>query len=115
MMTVQDLGISVPQVEEKVKEPSKAIYNRKVLANVPSHMKSTYSEAVGCDIYSAGGIMGFKTSSKDGVVFAGYDSPQEAFNVIRQMAKLEIYGNWNIVQVIETGKYLVVPAMNYKK
>lgn len=115
MLTVEDLGISVPEVKEKVKEPSRAIYNRKVLANVPSHMKSTYSEAVGCDIYSAGGIMGFKTSSKDGVVFAGYDSPQEAFNVIRQMAKLEIYGCWNIVQVIETGKYLVVPAMNYKK
>lgn len=115
MMTVQDLGISVPKVEEKVKEPSRAIYNRKVLANVPSHMKSTYSEAVGCDIYSAGGIMGFKTASKQGVTFAGYDSPQEAFNVIRQMAKLEIYGNWNIVQVIETGKFLVVPALNYKK
>ena len=115
MMTVQDLGINVPVEEKKEEKTSKAIYNRKVLANVPAHMKTTYCEATDCDIYSAGGIMGFKTSSKNGITFAGYDSAQEAFNVIRQMAKLEIYGNWNIVQVIETGKFLVVPAMKYSK
>lgn len=115
MISAKDLGIVVPEVEKKEEKTSKAIYNRKVLNDIPAHMKTIYSEEVGCDIYSAGGILGFKTSSKSGVVFAGYDTVQEAFEVIRQMSKLEIYGNWNIVQVIETKKYLVVPAMNYKK
>lgn len=115
MVDVKDLGINVPVEEKKEEKTSKAIYNRKILANVPAHMKSVYNEAVDCDVYSAGGIMGFKTSSKNGITFAGYNTVQEAFQLIQKMSKLEIYGNWNIVQVIETGKYLVVPAMNYKK
>lgn len=114
-INVKDLGISVPQAEQKVKEPSKAIYNRKVLDDVPAHMKSVYSEAVGCDIYSAGGVMGFKTSSKGGIAFAGYNTVQEAFEVVQKMAKLEVYGNWNIVQHLENKKFFVVPALNYKK
>jgi hypothetical protein len=115
MISVKKMGLVVPEVEKKEKAPSKAIYNRKVLADVPNCMKSQYWEQVGCDVYAAGGILGFKTSSKDGIVFAGYDTEQQAFELIQKMAKLEIYGCWNIVQHIETGKFMVVPAMKYSK
>lgn len=115
MINAKDLGIVVPEVEKKEEKTSKAIYNRKVLDDVPAHMKSVYSEAVGCDIYSAGGVMGFKTSSKGGIAFAGYNTVQEAFEVVQKMAKLEVYGNWNIVQHLENKKFFVVPALNYKK
>lgn len=114
-INVQEMGLATPVIEKKEKEASKAIYNRKVLEGVPSHMKSQYWEQVGCDVYAAGGILGFKTSSKNGITFAGYSTEQEAFEVIQKMAKLEIYGCWNIVQHLETGKFMIVPAMRYGK
>lgn len=114
-INVQSLGLVTPVVEKKEKEASKAIYNRKVLEGVPAHMKTQYWEKVGCDVYAAGGVLGFKTGSKNGIAFAGYDTEQQAFELIQKMAKLEIYGCWNIVKVIETGKFMVVPAMRYGK
>lgn len=92
---------------QQVAEKAAPKYDTQLFDSI-ENTKSVYMDYFGCDVYVVANVPHFKTNSKNGEYSVGFDTLDEAIEIIQNMAKLGVPGIFHIGKNLETGKFEVV-------